>query len=384
MSCTSRSIDRAIVISTLLPVALASVAGAQGLSSRTYFRQETELQAGYDSNIYGSGNDETSDGFATLSHAMTYGRTQNSLTQLDLTGDIQGTWFFSESDANSLDGGLRLDAAYPRDHEDISYWEGEAFWRSETAVERTLQDRIRRERYGLGLLGEWYASPKLIVSGGAGALVVDRSNADYPINRRTHLNLGVGHFWIPERRWFLDYTLEFGESDPTGPIQSTDSVSHEIGLRVRGRVLPKVTGNAFVGYQHSDFSGRQDFSDGGVSWAADVKWDASALTSVQLKTRRSTEFSPSGFATRRDMFTLLAEHAIGPAYRATFEVSPDVIRYEREDRKDEILNLRAALRYRRTDRFFAEAEVTWGTIDSNLPERDADQTVFTLSCGLAY
>ncbi len=384
MSCISPSSRRALVTAVLLPVAIAPLAYAQGLISRSYLRQETELLVGYDSNIYGASNDTKSDGFSTLSHAMTFGRTQNSLTQLDLTGDIQGSWYFSESDANAVDGGLRLDLAYPRDHEDVSYWEGEAFWRSETTVERTLQDRIRRERYGLDLLGEWYASPKLIVSGGAGTLVVDRSNADYPINRRTHFNVGVGHSWIPERRWFLDYTLELGESDPAGAVQSTDSLSHEVGLRVRGRVLPKVTANAFLGYQHSEFSGRQDFSDGGISWAADVKWEASALSSVQLKTRRAMEFSPSGFATRRSTFTLLADRSIGPAYRATFEVSPDVIRYERDSRKDEILNLRASLRYRRTDRFYAEAEATWGTIDSNVPGRDADQTIVAVSCGLVY
>lgn len=373
-----------LIATTALTLCGASVAPADALFSRWYVRHEPELMIGHDSNVYGASDNEISDGFTQALYRLTAGRIESSLTQLDLTGQVESTWFFSENDANSVDGGVQLDFAFPRDRQG-SYWEARANWRSETEVERTLQDRIRREVYGLDVAGEWYPSPKLILSGGALVRETDRSSAGYATNRVTRFTLGLGHAWIPERRWFLEYSLELGESDPAGAVQSTDSRSHIVGLRVRGRILPKVTGSALVGYEHSTFTGRQDFSDSGLSGSADIRWESSPLLTVALSGRRNMEFSPSGAVTRRDTVTLSVDRMIGSAYAILLDVSPDRLDYDNaENRKDRILNLSLGLRYRQTERFYAQADVTWGTIDSNLPERDADQTILSLRSGMRF
>lgn len=356
---------------------------AQDYFSNWYIKHNLEAVIGYDSNVYGANTGDVDDGFGTVSYRITTGRAQ-SLTQLDLMGEVASTWFFNEHDANSVDGAVQLNFAYPRDHEEGSYWEGEAFWRSQTDVERTLRDRIRRETYGLAFTGEWTPSPKLIFSGGADARVTDRSNAGYSTNRVARFTAGVGHSWIPERRWFLEYNLELGEADPFQG-QSTDSVSHIVGLRLRGRILPKVTGTALAGYEHSSFTGREDMTASGFSGAADVRWESSPYLTVRLSGRRQTEFSPSGAVTRRTTATLGIDRAFGPAFTLLADISPDRLHYDREDdRQDDILNIGVGLRYRRTSRFFALLHVAWGMIDSNLPQNDAEQTVISLRSGLEF
>ena len=372
------------LLSAALYVALGAGLSGQDYFSNWYVRHNPQLEIGYDSNIYGSSGNEVDDLFSTATYRITTGRAQ-SLTQLDLSGQVDATWFLDESEADSVDGSVQLDFAYPRDHEEGSYWEGQGYWRRETEVERTLQDRIRRTSYGLSVGGEWTPSPKLILSGGADARVTDRKSAGYATNRLASFSAGIGHSWIPERRWFLEYTLELGESDPPLGIESTESVSHIVGMRVRGRILPKITGTALLGYEHSTFSGREDFSDSGLSGALDVRWEASALSTVELSGRRRTEFSPSGAVTRRSTVTLSVDRDFGPAFTLLADVTPDVISYDTEEnRKDRILNLGVGLRYRRTSRFFAMAHVAWGKIDSNLPDRDAEQTVVSLRSGLEF
>ena len=224
-------------------------------------QQESGATAGFDSNIYGSANNERSDGFTSLSHHFLIGR-KNSLSRAELSADVAGTWFISEHDGNTIDGGVELNAGYPTDPGDVSSWNANAYWRSQHDIDYRVAQRMKVISYGTGLSGEWLSSPKLGFTGELEADVQDRSDLRYYTSRKIRASLGVSHARHPEQRWNLEYGFELGETEPDIPsLERTDSVSHILGFRAHERLLPKVTGNVFLKMRHTDFSGHYEFSD---------------------------------------------------------------------------------------------------------------------------
>ena len=349
-------------------------------------QQESGATAGFDSNIYGSANNERSDGFTSLSHRFLIGR-KNSLSRAELSADVAGTWFISEHDGNTIDGGVELNAGYPTDPGDVSSWNANAYWRSQHDIDYRVAQRMKIISYGTGLSGEWLSSPKLGFTGELEADVQDRSDLRYYTSRKIRASLGVSHARHPEQRWNLEYGFEVGETDPDNPsLEGTDSISHILGFRARGRLLPKVTGNVFLGIRHTDFSGRYDFSDTGPRALANVTWAASAQLTAQISARADYQFTASGEATQRTAVEVNVKRKLARGFAVSGSLAPSVHDYFRNagNRRDQVMMLAATLEYARTERFFGSLSAMWVSSDSNQAGWNASRTLITLTGRLRY
>ena len=348
--------------------------------------QESAAAVGFDSNIYGSASDELADGFLALSHGITVGR-KNSLTRMDLSGNVASTWYLSEHDANILDGGLAFNAGYPNDSEDVSFWKAAAYWRTQHEIDYRVAQRLQTVSYGTSISGEWLSSPKLGFTGNIEARVKDRTKAGYNTFRNLRAGLGISHAWRPERRWNAEYALELGETEPRASrSDKTTSVSHILGIRARGRLLPKVTGDAFVGIRNSTFSGAYNFSDTGPTALVNITYKASAQLTANIGAFRHYQFSANGDATQYTALTFDMKRNFARGFSITATVSPAINSYSYADgtRRDQIWTLAAAVDYARTNRFHAGFSTTWFSNHSDESGYNASRALVRFYSGLRF
>lgn len=377
---------RHYILALLLVLAVAlpgSNGRSQGLTQNWNVFQESSGGLGFDSNIYGSRSTRTSDGFTQFSHSLRLARTR-SLTNLEMEGDLKGARYFSEGEADFLDGGLRIQTGYPNDADDsVSFWKGSAHWRRDTELNLDTGLRLQPTLYGVSMAGGWLVSPKLGLNGSVQSTVNDRSRDGFNTTRKLRFRTGLSHAWRPEQRWNAEYAYTAGHADGGS---GTDSRIHEVGVRVRGKLLSKVSGDAFVGVQKADFSGRQDFSDSAPIFSADLKWQSSPRFVTTIGVDRDYDFSANGLAKLRTLVTLSMKRELGRGYSLSGYVSRGFTNFKDafEDREDRFWAMGGEFEYAFTERFYAQLSATHVTSRTEVVGRDFERAVFLLRGGFRY
>lgn len=347
-------------------------------------KSETQIGSGFDSNINGSRTRETKDGFATVSQSINLSR-QNSLTLLDFTGNLSKTQFFSEREVDFLDGGIQINAAYPEDAVDVTYWKATAYANKVTQINLDAGRRIQPKMFGARIAGEWLFSPKTGIVGSLNANKTDRSGDGLSTTRALALRTGFSQAWKPERRWSAEYGLTVGDTDAG---RGTDSVQHFLGVRRRGPLSPKLDGEAFVGVRRSEYSGSQKFSDSGPTVSADLMWAASPRFTARLGIDSDYDFSATGLAVLNTAATIRLKRELGKGLRLSGTIGRGHARYEQIvpsiKRSDDFWIVNGELEYAFTQRFFVR--LTGDLIDSrsSVSGNDLNRSVVSLFSGWRY
>lgn len=346
------------------------------------FSQETSSGLGYDSNIYGASQDVKGDGYALLGHSI-QARRENSLATIQLDAAGQAVRYESERDADTFTGSVELDIAYPNDRQDASFWNGNAYWIKETRIDVEAETRLTPKRRGAFLAGEWLVSPKLGLSGRVFGEAVDYGSGAWSSTSQRGLTLGLGYALRSEQRWRLEYTYIDGESDFG---EGTDAEHQVFGLRVRGRILPKVRGYVFLGGRNSDFSGLYDFSDSGPNVEADLVWEIAEDASFGVGVESEYNFSAIGTARRQTEVSARYGRELGGGFRGSVRLGYGLNAFEsgQSQRDDTYWLGDLEIEYAFTERFFARLTASRIANESELQNKEWERNQFTAQAGLRY
>lgn len=356
---------------------------AQGIMSRWAIVQDLRGGVGYDSNLYGSGTDEIDDGLFAARYGLNVSR-KNSLARVVLDGNVNSTWYFSEGDADYVDGNVSLEIDYPDTPVDVSFWKGRLFWTKTTNINLDTGRRLQPTNYGAEISGEYLISPKLGFTGMLQAGQNDYSGDGLSTTDVLQGRLGVSYGWRPELRVSADYTIADGKSD--GP-NGTDATRHMAGLRLRGRLLPKVTGMAFVGARRVEFSGPGvDSEETKPTFDVDLKWESSPKFSTLLGINSDYRFSANGSLKSVTEIELRFNREFAPGFRGSLWVGPGFSDYELSGvtRDDQYWRFGGEFEYALTERFFAQISAGWTTNDSSDPDRDFDRAGVSFNTGIRF
>ncbi|WP_378924145.1 outer membrane beta-barrel protein [Pelagicoccus mobilis] len=370
---------------SLILVALAGASSWAGVLGRNWATQyETIVSGGYDSNVNGVRVGEISDGYGSLYQSVTVSRV-NTLTSVELVGDIEQTLFFSESDADFLDGGVELSASYPREGGDVIHWDAKTYWKDDSDVDLDEGLRIGVESYGARVGGEWFHSPKAGFRGSIHGRVADRSRDGFSTTRSLTMRTGFSHAWRPEGRWSGEYALKLSESDGGS---GTDAVHHIFGLRSHGRLSSKITGDALVGVRNSSFDGLYDFSDTGPIVTADLTWVASPQFNATLGLLNDYDFSANGDVTLRTSARLRLRRDLGRGLKVELRIGGGRSSFESQldeiERTDDYWDIGGQVEYSFTQRYFLRLAADWVDSESSEPALDVGRTVVSLRSGWRY
>ncbi len=386
MMSQSGTICGVVKASTLAGLILGACSFASGQDAFRFWGAEfdTQVGGGFDSNINGTRDGGTKDGFLTASQSMIFSR-QKSLTLLNFKGNVSKTQFFDNSEADFVDGGVELNAAYPEEVDNVTYWKASGFWNRLTHVDLDAGRRIQPAVYGARASGEWLFSPKTGFTGSVRGVTTDRSRDGLSTTRALSLRTGFSHAWRPERRWSAEYGLTLGESDSGA---GTDSTHHIIGVRRRGTISPKVSGDAMIGVRSSDFTGANDFSDTGPIVSADLLWAASPQLTARLGIESDYDFTANGSAVVDSVATFNVKRELGNGLRFGATLGRGYSSYKGQsrlaDRSDRYWRLGGELEYSFTQRFFVRLSGDLIDSESNIVGNDLNRGIVSLFSGWRY
>lgn len=345
---------------------------------------ETQLGLGYDSNVYGTRDSTLNDGFWNASQSIKIDR-RNSLTKLEFLGTIERTDYFGEKEADYTDASFSINAAYPNDKVDVSFWNASLFWNEQTRLNLDAGRRVQPTVYGARVGGLWEFSPKTGIVGAISATTNDLSSQGFSTTDSVKFRAGVSREWGPESRWSLEYRLSRSKSDSS---TSSKSLHHHFGVSGWGILTPKLRGNVFIGVRKSEFTGFYEFSDSGPNVSADLTWAASPRFSATLGIENDYQFTANGNVELLTTIDLRMRRDLGKGFSVVAIVERGNSDYELPDGADglteDVWRLGGELEYAFTKRFYAK--ITANTLDSkaSIPDRDTNRTLYRIFGGLRY
>lgn len=341
---------------------------------------ETIVGGGYDSNINGTRERGTEDGFVEATQTFELSRL-NSLTMFNVAGNISRTQFFNERDVSFSDGGLEIEAGFPRESAEISSWNAKAFVNRINRIDFDQGRRLQPTVSGFLVAGDWLYSPKSGFSGSVKTTNYDRSRDKLSSSESIHLTTGFIHSGRPEQRWSAEYGLELADSDA-----GSESTHHTVGFRRRGNLSTKVYTNSFFGVRFSDFTGFENFSDTGPAIAADLTWVSSPLFDMKLGLKSVYDFTATGFAVLNNQAHLGLNRDLGKGFHLTGNLTVGESDYERnsDNRSDRYWIVGGDLEYAFTQRFFVRLSANIVDSDSNLTGFDLKHNIFSILSGIKY
>lgn len=373
---------RVLVCFALLATATSSILGQSSKRWGTTF--ETQVGLGYDSNVYGTRDSALNDGFWNASQSIKIDR-RNSLTRFEVLGTVERTDYFGEEEADYTDSSFSINAAYPEDKIDVSFYNASLFWNKQTRLNLDAGRRVQPTVYGARFAGVWEYSPKTGIVGAVSATTNDMSDQGFSKTDSVKLRAGVSREWGPESRWSLEYRLSRSESDSS---TSSESLHHHFGVSGWGILTPKIRGNVFAGIRKSEFTGFYEFSDSGPNISADVTWSASQRFSATLGIENDYEFTANGNVQLLTTIDIRLKRDLGGGFRVTALVEKGHSDYELPDGEDgfeeDYWRLGGELEYAFTKRFYAKITASSMDSEASIPDRDTKRTLYKIFGGLRY
>lgn len=367
-----------------LAAILASTLSAQSAFKHWGTTYETQVGVGYDSNVYGLRDSYLNDGFWDASQSVKLER-RNSLTSFDITGVIDHTDYFDQSDADYTDASVAISASYPDDKIDVTFWNASLFWNKETRLNLDAGKRVQPTVYGARFGGEWKLSPKTGFVGSFAANTSDLSSQGLSKTDSIKLRAGISRAWGAESRWSFEYRLSKGESDSA---VSSKSTNHHLGFRGFGVLTPKLRGSFFAGLRKSEFTGFYNFSDSGPNVSADLTWSASPRFSAVLGLENDYQFTANGNVQLQTTANLRLRRDLGKGFRVSGVLERGLSDYELRDGDDGIeedyWRLGAEFEYSFTKRFYTRLTMNSLASESSQPGRDTNRTLYRLFGGIRY
>ena len=204
----------------------------------------------------------------------------------------------------------------------------------------------------------------------------DRDRNEYALNGR------VGYEYLPDTEAFVRVTGRMRDYDTLEGGFDRDSVGYAAVVGTDLDFTGKVTGEVFVGYQHTTYDDDELNDIDGLAAGAAVLWNVTGLTSVrgtlQISTEETTQANASGYLATRAGVAVEHELRRNILLGAGIDVGRDD--YEGIAREDDIIAGQVSARYLINRNFYAGAEFSHRTRTSDVDD-DYSQNIILLSVG---
>lgn len=327
-------------------------------------------ETGYDGNLYLRNG--ASDGTYAAAEAGLRLFRRQSLTRLELTAALRALEFISGDAEGSIDPSLQLLYRYPFDNEVRAVQEIRAGISSRTRANADTGTRLRSVQSNLNWQGRVLPTGKLQLVGrlGYNRTAFDTEENDWNDN----LNAGATLDLFSNDRRDIGIGYDYSQARAQSDIgNTTDSRrSHAITLRGRGEILPKVTGDFYVGADQAKYSGECDCTDWAAIAEASLAWRMTERRRLALLLDRHTYYSPTGDVVGFSAVGLEFTQQIAGGFtgRAGIEFTESRFENRITPRHDEATRFRAGLGYNLTTRLSA-------ALDVDVTRQDSTEERFT-------
>jgi hypothetical protein len=356
---------------------------------------QVELGEAYNDNIFADPDDEEDD-FITVLSPEVAARSDWGRHALNLRTGADAGFYLDNDDENFLDGFALVDGRLDVVRE--TYIFGGLGWRHRHE-DRGSPDDVRGEEpteYDLysANLGVFRGRGRISArvngnvdrfdfhdvdaAGGTEINQDDRDRFQYVLSGQ------VGYEYLPETEAFVRVTgrvRNYDQISDTGIDR--DSLGYAAVVGTDLDFTGKVSGEVFVGYQHTTYDDEVLNDIDGLAAGAAVLWNITGLTSLRgtldVTTEETTQAGASGFLSTRAGAAIEHELMRNVLLGAGVTLGRDD--YEGIDRQDDILIGSLTARYLINRNFYAGAELTHRTRESDFSAADFSQNVILFRLG---
>lgn len=245
---------------------------------------------------------------------------------------------------------------------------------------------IERDIYRLNLRGEYEISERTSIATGASL-----SRVDYDLDE---FFTDTDSFSVPVNLYYaltprfdasVGYRYRFTDVDAGDFGDAREYDDHYLNLGIRGEVLPKLMGEARAGYQQRQITDEFDSEDRDL-FSFGIDFSHFLTPKITLLAGLYRDFESGGQGNSIDA----TGGSLGARYTLTQFVSAHAGAnyFERKftdtGRQDETLDLNVGVTYSPITYVDLSAGYIFRTNDSNVPELEFDNNIFTLSAALRY
>lgn len=382
------NLTRSGLIATASTLALASAVPSAaalvsiGETANIYFNGSATAR--YDDNIFLRPNNEESDLIFIFAPGveLNVGRRANANFNLYYRED-----FYLYEDNSDLDTNISnifLDAFYNMPRLDLrldaSYQE---LIQPETNLRAIGVDGlIEREVYNASFRGEYEISERTSIASGVSGSKTDFDNNVF-FNDTESFSIPVTLYYSLTPRFDLSagYRYRYTDVKRSGLSGSREYDDNYVNVGIRGEVLPKLMGEARVGYQERSVKGGGD--DDGISFGVDFSHFLTPKITLLVGGYRDYETGGQGNSIETIGGSLGARYTFNHLVSATAGVNYFERDYD-SGRTDDTLDLNVGVSYSPISYVNLSAGYIFRTNDSNIGALEFDNNIFNLSASLRY
>ena len=352
-----------------------------------------EIGEAYDDNIFAEDNDEEDD-FITLVRPEVDVESNWGRHAVNLRTGAEAGFYLDNTDENFVDGFALVDGRIDVVRETFIF--GDLGWRHRHE-DRGSPDDVNGEEpteyevysAGLGVFrGRGRISARVdgevdrfdfhdVDATGGGE--IDQDDRD-----RTHYTLSgrVGYEYLPDTEVFVRLTGRMRDYDELEGGLDRDSTGYAAVIGTDLDFTGKVTGEVYVGYQHTTYEDDALNDIDGLAAGGAVLWNITGLTSLrgfaEISTEETTQAGASGYLSGRMGASVEHELLRNVLLGAGLTLGRDD--YEGIDRQDDIIIGNVSAKYLINRNFYAGAEFTHRTRTSDSPD-EYSQNIFLVRIG---
>lgn len=246
-----------------------------------------------------------------------------------------------------------------------------------------VQRQVRRISFDLNNTFDVYDFDDDVTSAGANIDNDDRDRDEFASNLRVSYEITPGY------NAFVDGTYVNNKYDQTASA-GRDSEGYDVAVGAAVDLGGKTKGEVFVGYLTREYDDSTTFADiDGVAFGAELLWNPTAITSVELGINRSVEETTvsgaSGYLSTG--YSAEVQHELLRNVLVGANVSYTTNEYEGaasgSEREDDLTAAGFDVKYLFNKNLSLDAGYGYSDRDSNLSGQDYDDNKFTVGFGIS-
>ncbi len=369
-----------LALASAVPSAAALV--SIGDTANVYFNGSATAR--YDDNIFLRPNNEESDLIFIFAPGVELNVGKRANANLNLYYREDFYLYEDNSDLDTNVSNIFLDTFLNMPRLDLSF---DASFQQLIQPEATLRlfgfdGLIERDVYNANFRGEYEISERTSIASGVSGSKVDFDN-DIFFNDSESFSIPVTLYYSLTPRFDLSagYRYRHTDVDRNGLANSREYEDHYANVGIRGEVLPKLMGEARVGYQERRVEGGGN--DDGVSFGLDFSHFLTPKITLLFGGYRDFETGGQGQSIDTVGGSLGARYTFNHLLSATAGVNY----FERDydtGRTDDTLDLNVGVSYSPITYVNLSAGYIFRTNDSSVDALEFDNNIFNVSASLRY
>lgn len=376
---------RAAFAAALTCIATSRVSASLWESTNWALTGAASAAVGYDSNLTLSSGGP-GDGYLQATPEVTLLR-RNSLTDLRVNASITETDFLSDKAPRQTDYRLQGKYAFPSGPDIVPQYTASAVAQRTSEPNVYLGYRVRHDRFELNGQAFHPVSGKVGVTGTLQAFTDRFDDPTLSRNQRWLGFAGVGYEKRPGLLGSLELGFASGRSLPNRG-NAADVSSREIYLtvRARGKLTPKITGNAYAGFGRVSYSGGYRNRYNLPIAGADLTWGIDPRRTLVLAAYSGADYAPDGQAVNTTRVFLSFTNVVIGHWQYVLRAGPTrtVFRREIKQSTDTAWEGAAEFSYIPSERFQVTAGVSLLKHRSDVVDRRYSRTVVSLKTSYRF